>query len=152
MSENMIPRETSNCPINNLRLQNLEKAMDELFDKLDSLTEKEHRQEELLAKFDTIIEFLMKDKIEQEKINERTLATLDTMNRNLIELNGDIKYVIGDNKSIKQKFTTLEDKSKIESDKNKIDWRDSITRVLTKILETGMYGGIVYLIAQGILK
>jgi len=142
------PINTLNCPINNLKISNLEKTMSELVEAVKISKEQDFRQEEMLAKFDTIIEFLMYDRKKQETVNEKTIEVLSGMNQNLTELNGDVKHVIVEHNSIKEQMDIMKISQLAVSEKNKVDLGEIAKNSIVKVTEFLMYSGIIYILYQ----
>jgi len=157
-----IPKETLNCRMNNKRLESLEEGMkvvinrvEKVDDRLDLEVDRQVEYMELVAKLDTVVEYMVKDReqdrVDQKELNKSFINTLGNMNANLTELNGDVKYVISDNKKIKQELGVMKN-TQIESNKvGTIDLKSLSTKVVAKVIEYLMYGGILFIIAKVIL-
>lgn len=152
-----------NCGINGHRIKTLEDNLKEGFiemkgevnhlrKEVKDVHEQNGNQNELLAKFDTMIEFIIKDredqkedKKEQKELNKRTIDTLESMNGNLIVLNSDVDSIKGEVATLKKKQVTQEDNANI-------NWQVLLKNNLSKILNTIIYGallsGAYYLISN----
>lgn len=168
--DNNIPKESLNCRKNDERILSLEKGMQYMSEKIDRQAQVETESLEMLAKLDTLVEFMVEDRKEQKEINkgfiesidedrkeqrrvnEGFMHTLGGMNDNLTQLNNDVKYVISDNKKIKQQVDSIETNQNKSSSISKIDLLELATRVVTKIIEYLMYGGILYVVAKVVLE
>jgi len=121
-------------------------------EKIKHLEASTYEQGELLAKFDTIIEYMVVDKAEnkldkaeQKVINHKTLETLGAMNSNLTLLNSD-------NGLIKAKMTLIERTQHDQDNKTKLDWTVLVTKALQTLVVAGVLAGVVWLIKVVILN
>lgn len=161
MNEEYIPNESKNCRVSLIRLENLEKGMDGMKDNIEYIKQDNGIQNELLAKFDTMIEFTIKEKEEekeirkmeileekeyrkeQREINKETIITLKSMNENLIMLNSDLDNVKTDITNVKSKFDSLEVAQKKQEEKGKIDIMKVLNSTLTKIISGAIGGALI---------
>lgn len=152
MEQAYVPEESKNCRVRKIIIDNLEKRVDDMVGEVEHIKQDNGIQNELLAKFDTMIEFIVRDreeekdiKKEQREINKKTVETLQSMNDNLIILNSDMD-------NVKIKVNSLENAQKIQSNRGKIDiiqiFTSEIGKFIAVIIGSGLMVGGIYLVSN----
>ena len=141
MSE--IPEKSLNCSVNEIRVTSLERRMDSVKKDVKHIKDQNDSQNEVLAKVDTVIEFMIEDRKEQKEINKESIKTLKSMDDNLTTLNRDMQ-------NIKQEVTeTKEDVDKLKNITT-INWTSLMKGNIEKLV-SGVVGGALILGAYYLL-
>lgn len=146
---------TLNCAVTEPRITRLEEGLHKVDEKINVLSNKDSEQMELLAKLDTMVEFMVQDReeireqrrdenrIREEErkesraFNKEVTETIKGVNDNLVALNIS-------NKGLEGRVGQLE-----ETDRgSKIDVPHLITRATETLITTGIIGGVVWLLSM----
>ena len=143
-----------NCALSENRLDRLEEGLSIVDKKIEMVSTHDSEQFELLAKLDTMVEFMVKDRdeVREERNNEKRIReeerresreinksiteAIQNVNENLISLNTDTD-------NIKSRVGVLED----NSSKYKIDTPLLITKAISTLITTGIVGGVIWLLS-----
>jgi len=153
---NYIPKESQNCPINVFRLNELEDVVKDMKCDLKYIKEDNEVQNELLAKFDTMIEYMISnnndlkeerriDRLEQKEVTKESITTLKAISDNLITLNLDMDNVKSEINSLK---IAKNDRIKNENINVISLLNSTFTKVMAGILLGGATIGVIYWVSN----
>jgi predicted nucleic acid-binding Zn-ribbon protein len=146
MSE--MPQRTINCGISEIKIANLEKGLDKVMNEVGYIKSNSDNQGELMAKIETMMEFVIEDRKEQREINKETSETLKSINANLTGLNKDVGSLHNDVSNMKGKISLIEEYQDVADKKGTINLVDLLTDNMKTVIGLLAVAGVLYIIAQ----
>ena len=142
---NEVPERTLNCPMSELRIDNLEKDMIEVKSGVKGVAKQNIGQNEILTQIKTVVDFMIEDKKDQKEINKKQLSALEDISRTQVGMQGGLKRLTSDVDDIKVW-------QKEKQANSMIDWQLIVKNNLSKLISGVIWGsllvGVIYFVSK----